>query len=85
MCSIYFIGCSSKKILNIILLLKQGKLKQLTKVLKEYKILICVLQETRSTDEDLIDHEGSRIKGSKAGAPVDEAFPYWNRLHSVVQ
>ncbi|XP_008485801.1 craniofacial development protein 2-like [Diaphorina citri] len=63
--------------LNINSLLKAGKLKQLTKVLKEYKIQICALQETRYTDEDLMDYEGYRIfKGKKGWNPCGRGFPH---------
>lgn len=58
--------------LNINLLLKPGKLKQLTKALDELKLQIVALQEPRFTDENIMDNNGYRIfKGKKGLNPAD--------------
>ncbi|KAI5720012.1 hypothetical protein M8J77_000651 [Diaphorina citri] len=58
----YFFGT-----LNINSLLKTGKLKQMIKVLNDYHIQILALQETRFTDENVMDSEGFRIFKGKPG------------------
>lgn len=53
--------------LNINMLLKEGKLKQLTNILKEKDICILALQETRYLDKNLMESDGFRIyKGKPA-------------------
>ncbi|MFP3037177.1 MAG: endonuclease/exonuclease/phosphatase family protein, partial [Candidatus Karelsulcia muelleri] len=63
--------------LNINSLLKTGKLKQLIKVMDENKIQILALQETRFTDEDVMESEGYRIfKGKKGWNPMGRGIPH---------
>lgn len=62
---------------NINSLLKTGKLKQLIKILNEYEILILALQETRFTDENIMESEGYRIfKGKRGLNPMGKGIPH---------
>lgn len=75
----YFLGT-----LNVNSMLKTGKLKQLTKVLDEMKIQVLALQETRFTDEDVMDSGEYRIfKGKKGWNPAGKGIPHLGTAFAV--
>lgn len=61
---------------NVNSLLKTGKLKHLTDTLKNHKILITALQETRYIDENNFDSEGFRIYKGKVGKRIMKNTPH---------
>lgn len=57
-------------------LLKVGKLKTLTDTLKEHRIIITAVQETRFMDEDTFESGGFRILKGKTGTRVMKNMPH---------
>ena len=78
---------------NVNSLLKVGKLKTLINYLREKKIIITALQETRYTDEHHFDSEGFRILKGKPGKRVAKNIPQFgtgfivskNIVNSIVE